>query len=267
LRAALIESNNPFALELQQRVGTRTVRALGEDAGLRDLPDVASLALGTGLATPLELTAAYGIFPAGGDLAEPRGIVSVLDAAGATVLERPVARTRVIDRDVAFQMVSMLRDVVDRGTGSAARTLGVTGPVAGKTGTTNNYRDAWFVGFSSSVVAGVWVGFDQPAPIGTDAYAARIALPIWADFMKRTASRLPAREFPVPATLRVEELCDVSYLQPVDGCTTYLEYFKDGDDPPSTLCQVHRGSLKQRATRAVQGLFKSLGSRIAGIFR
>ena len=87
------------------------------------------------------------------------------------------------------------------GTGAPARALGVLGPVGGKTGTTDDYHDAWFVGFSSSVVAGVWVGFDQPAPIGRDAYGARVALPIWADFMKRAVRRLPARDFPIPPGL------------------------------------------------------------------
>jgi membrane carboxypeptidase/penicillin-binding protein len=267
LRAALMESNNQFALELQQRVGTRVVQRFGEDAGLRDQPDVASLALGTGLASPLELTAAYGIFPAGGELAAPRSIIAVVDAEGTSVLDHDVMKTRVVSEEVAFQMVSMLRDVIDRGTGSAARTLGVKGPVGGKTGTTNSYRDAWFVGFSSSVVAGVWVGFDKPATIGEEAYAARVALPIWADFMKRTASRLPVREFTVPDTLEGQEMCSVSYLKPVEGCPTYIEYFKEEDDPPSGLCTVHPGSLKQRAVRAVQGLFRSLGGRIADIFR
>jgi penicillin-binding protein 1A len=267
LRAALAESNNEFALALQQRIGTRAVRDVGEDAGLGDLPDVPSLALGTGLASPLELTAAYGIFAAGGEAAAPRAIVSVANASGGVVLAQDVRTHRVISRDVAFQMVSLLRGVVDRGTASAARTLGVTGPIGGKTGTTNDYRDAWFVGFSSSVVAGVWVGFDRPASIGPEAYAARVALPIWAEFMKRTASRLPAREFPMPDTLEPEELCSVTYLRPVDGCPTYVEFFKDGDDKPSGLCGVHRGSLKQRAVRAVQGWFRSLGDTLAGIFR
>src|SRR5207248_6316283 len=108
----------------------------------------------------------------------------------------------------------LLTDVVDRGTGAAARTLGVRGRVAGKTGTTDRYHDAWFVGFSSSVVAGVWVGFDQPAPIGRDAYAARIAVPIWADFMKRTTRALPGGDFVVPRALRQVDLCSISYLKP-----------------------------------------------------
>jgi membrane carboxypeptidase/penicillin-binding protein len=163
-------------------------------------------------------------------------------------------------------MTSMLRDVVERGTGAAARALGVRGAVAGKTGTTDEYRDAWFVGFSRSAVAGVWVGFDQPAPIGRDAYAARVALPIWADFMKRTARELPAPDFDVPAGVTGEELCSISYLRPVEGCPTYTEYFKNGDKVPSTLCPIHRGSLKQRAARVVEGFLRGLGRRIAGVF-
>jgi len=183
------------------------------------------------------------------------------------VFDAPIQRQQLISPQAAFQLTTMLRDVIDRGTGTPVRALGVRGPVAGKTGTTDDYRDAWFVGFSTSSVVGVWVGFDQPAPIGRDAYGARIALPIWADFMKRSARQLPAREFKVASGLRAEELCSVSYLQPVEGCPTYTEFFKEGDSVPSALCPVHRGTLKQRATRAIEGFFRGLGSRIAGIFR
>ena len=210
-----------------------------------------SLALGTGLVTPLDLTAAYTMFPGGGQVARPRGVVSVFDADGAQVLDRPVEREQVVAPPVAFQMVSMLRDVVDRGTGAPARALGVRGPVGGKTGTTDDYHDAWFVGFSTSVVAGVWVGFDQPAPIGRDAYGARVALPIWADFMKRTRTQLPPREFQVPPGIRVEELCSVSYLRPVDGCPTYTEYFKEGDEVPSAT--VHGPPRHVQAADSARG--------------
>jgi len=267
LRAALIESNNAAAAALQQRVGTKTVLKLASDAGLNDLPEVASLALGTGLVTPLDLTAAYTMFPGGGQVAAPRGIISVFDAVGSQVLDRPVERASVLTDAAAFQMLTMLTDVVDRGTGNAARAAGLTGPVGGKTGTTDDYRDAWFVGFSSAVVAGVWVGYDQPAPIGRDAYAARIAVPIWADFMKRVARQRPAKAFAIPDTVRGEPLCAVSYLKPVDGCPVYTEYFKDGDEIPSRLCGIHRGSFKQTTTRAIEGFFRSLGGKIAGIFR
>jgi len=267
LRGALLESNNPAAADLQQRVGSRAVLRLANNAGLSDLPDVPSLALGTGLVSPLDLTAAYTMFPGGGQVARPRSMVGVFDSGGRQVFDAPIEREQLISPQAAFQLTSMLRDVIERGTGTPARTLGVRGPVAGKTGTTDDYRDAWFVGFSTAAVVGVWVGFDQPAPIGRDAYGARIALPIWADFMKRSARQLPAREFKVASGLREEELCSVSYLQPVEGCPTYTEFFKEGDSVPSALCPVHRGTLKQRATRAIEGFFRGLGSRIAGIFR
>jgi 1A family penicillin-binding protein len=267
LRAALLESNNAAAVQLQQRVGTRQVLRLAGEAGLSGLPDVPSLALGAGLVTPLELVAAYSIFPGGGQLARPRAIVSVLDADGGEVFQQLPDRAPVVDEAVAFQMVSMLEDVVDRGTASGARSMGLKGPLGGKTGTTDDYHDAWFVGFSSSVVAAVWVGFDQPAPIGRDAYAARIALPIWVDFMKSVARWLPAGEFVVPDGLQPVALCSVSYLRPVNGCPTYTEYFKNGDSVPSELCPVHKGAFGQQAQRAIGGLFRSLGRRLAGLFR
>jgi penicillin-binding protein 1A len=267
LRAALLESNNPAAADLLQRVGSRAVLRLASDAGLSGLPDVPSLALGTGLVSPLDLTAAFTMFPGRGRVARARGLVSVFDSGGRQVLDRPVEGEQLISPEAAFQMTSMLRDVIDRGTGTAARSLGVRGPVGGKTGTTDDYHDAWFVGFSTSVVVGVWVGFDQPAPIGREGYGARVALPIWADFMKRTARQLPAREFEVAPGLHGEELCSVSYLQPVEGCPTYTEFFKEGDSVPSALCPVHRGTFKQRTTRAIEGFFRGLGSKITGIFR
>jgi 1A family penicillin-binding protein len=267
LRQALLESNNAAAADLQQQVGSGAVLRLAGDAGLGGLPDVPSLALGTGVVSPLDLVDAYTMFPGGGEVARPRGIVSVIDANGDEVLDQPVDRRRIISEQSAFQMVTMLQDVVDRGTGAPARALGVRGPVGGKTGTTDDYHDAWFVGFSTSLTAGVWVGFDQPASIGREAYGARVALPIWADFMKRAARTRPAAEFAVPDGLEAVELCNVSYLRPVEECPVYTEYFKKGDAIPTQLCPIHRGTFKERAARAVTGLLHSLGKAIGGIFR
>ena len=266
LRAALMDSNNAAAVDLQQRVGTGAVLRLASDAGLNDLPDVPSLALGTGLVSPLDLATAYTIFPGGGERAEPRSLLSVSDAQGQEVYTEDIHKHRVLSAPVSYQMLSMLRDVVDRGTAAQARTLGVRGAVGGKTGTTDEYHDAWFVGFSNSVVAAVWVGFDTPAPIGREAYAARIAVPIWSDFMKRIARIRPPEPFAIPEGLHAEELCSVSYLRPVEQCPTYVEYFKEGDDIPSTLCPIHQGTFKQRTARAVQGFFRSLGGKLRGIF-
>jgi penicillin-binding protein 1A len=199
---------------------------------------------------------------------QPRGIIQVIDGDGGTAYDNPAKQDRVISPDVAFQMVSMLEDVVDRGTAAAARTTyGVRFPAAGKTGTTDDFKDAWFVGFTSSIVAGVWVGEDQPASIGREGYGARYALPIWSAFMRAAARQRPAQAFDPPQTLRQVQLCDVSYLRPVEGCPVYTEYFKDGDDIPTRLCPIHQGSVRQELRRAVQGLFSTLGKRIWGVFR
>ena len=267
LRAALIESNNRAATVLQQRVGARAVLRLASNVGLHDLPDVPSLSLGTGLVTPLELTAAFAMFPNGGHAIRPRAIVKVLDADGATALDNPIQTERVISPHTAYQMVSMLSDVMDRGTAASARTWGVTFPSGGKTGTTDDFKDAWFVGFSSSIVAGVWVGFDQPQTIGRDAYGSRYALPIWTDFMRRAVRRRLPEAFDRPAGLEEEILCAVSYLRPVEECPTYVEYLKESDEAPGRLCTVHRGTIKQRIRRTIEGVFSGLGRKLKGIFR
>jgi 1A family penicillin-binding protein len=267
LREALLESNNAAAVLLQQQVGTGPVLRLAQDLGVRDQPNVPSLALGSGLVSPLDLTAAYAVFPTLGYRVRPRALISVENASGELVHQVHLERDQILSEQVAFQMVTMLTDVVDRGTGAAARRLGVRGVVGGKTGSTNDYHDAWFVGFSSSVVVGVWVGFDQPERIRVGGTGARVALPIWSDFMRRTANRLPRDPIAPPSDLHGEEMCRLSYRRPVEGCPTYIEYFKDGDEIPTRLCPIHQGTLKQRAQRALQGVFGAIGRGIMGIFR
>ena len=266
LRAALIESNNRAATVLQQRVGTRRVMRVAGDAGLRDLPNVPSLSLGTGLVTPLELSTAFAMFPNGGRSVRPRGILRILDEDGSVAFTNPVVRENVIAPEVAYQMVSMLQDVVDRGTASDARRMGVRFAVGGKTGTTDDFKDAWFVGFSSSLVVGVWVGFDQPATIGREAYGARYALPIWSDFMRRAARVRPPGTFDRPSGLREDTLCRVSYKRPVAGCPVYTEYLKRGDASPDQLCPVHKGTLRQQVTRTIEGWTAGLARKIRGLF-
>lgn len=268
LRAALIESNNRAAALLQQRIGSRPVLRLASDVGLRELPDVPSLSLGTGLVTPLDLTAAFAAFPNGGSAVRPRALTRVVDADGGVAFDNPARQDRVVSPEVAYQMVSMLQDVVNRGTASPARSVyGVRFPAGGKTGTTDDFKDAWFVGFTSSTVVGVWVGEDQPDTIGREGYGARYALPIWSDFIKAAARKRGAREFSIPASLRDEVLCSESYVKPVEGCPTYTEYFKEGDEVPTRLCTIHKGSVKQQIKRAVQGLFSGIGKKLKGIFK
>ncbi len=265
LREALYESNNQAAVRLQTQIGSRPVISLAKALGLPDLPDVPSLALGVGEVTPLQLTAAYAAFPNGGFAVTPRPIVRVLDADGYAVLTHEVNRQPVISESVAFQMVSMLEDVVDMGTGAAARSLGVHFPAAGKTGTTDDFKDAWFVGFTSGIVAGVWVGLDQPAPIAPDAFGARYALPIWADFMARVARAKPPQQFRTPSSVERVELCRVSHLRPTQLCPRYGEYFKSGDIQPEQTCDVHRAPART-VTQVLGGIFSGLGRKLGSIF-
>ena len=250
LRQAFVESNNRAAVALQRRIGARPILRLAGAAGLDDQPDVPSLALGSGLVSPLSLTAAYAAFANGGDAVRPRAILRVLDRDGGIAWSEQVWRQRLLSPEVAFQMVTLMQDVVARGTGTAVRQW-VRAEVAGKTGTTNDFKDAWFVGFAPRLVVGVWVGFDRPATIRRDGYGARIALPIWADFVRRAGART-AGSFEPPATLDPEELCRVSFKRPVEGCPVYVEYFKPSDPRPRQLCEQHEGSLRQRARRAVE---------------
>jgi membrane carboxypeptidase/penicillin-binding protein len=147
------------------------------------------------------------------------------------------------------------------------RRAGIDFPAGGKTGTTNDFKDAWFVGFSPSLVAGVWVGFDQPRPIGREAYGARYAAPLWTEFMRRAERIRAPGTFDQPGGLQEVTLCRVSYLKPVEGCPTYTEYLKPDDQVPSRLCPVHQGTIKQQVRRAIEGFFSGIGKKIRGIFR
>ena len=265
LREALFESNNRAAVALQQQIGSRVILDQATTLGLRDLPDVPSLALGVGVVSPLALTAAYAVFPNGGFRVVPRAVVRVVDDSGA-VLEAPaVERTRVLSAASAFQMVMMLQDVLDRGTASAARARGVSFPAGGKTGTTDDFKDAWFVGFSSSIVAGVWVGLDQPAPIGPDGYGARYALPIWSEFMRDAARVSAPGSFAVPEGVRETRLCQVSHLLATEGCPAYSEYFKERDVLPAGPCGIHGGPAN--VGRQAERFFVNLGRRLASLFK
>jgi penicillin-binding protein 1A len=219
LRNALKVSSNRAAAQLLQTVGLNTTVFYAHRFGIASqLPMVPSLALGTGGVTLLELTAAYGVFANEGLRSAPRFITRVEDADGTLLWTTPVETTRVISATNAFLMSSMLSDVVSRGTATGARAAGFTLPAAGKTGTTDDYTDAWFVGYTPHLAAGVWFGMDTPAPIMTRGFAGTVAVPAWARFMKHATAGAKADWYQVPADVEKVAICRRSGARATDAC-------------------------------------------------
>src|SRR5687768_1155567 len=184
LREGLRLSSNRAAVRLMHTVGvSQTVRAASA-FGFGDLPVVPSVALGSGEVTLSSITAAYGAFANKGAVFPPTVIRRVTDADGNVLFEGGELPQQAIKPVTAYVMADMLRGVIDGGTGWGVRQLGFMLPAGGKTGTTNDYRDAWFIGFTPSLVTGVWVGYDQPRTIRREGYAAELAVPMWTRFMK-----------------------------------------------------------------------------------
>jgi len=234
LREAMEESRNIVAVKLLNQVGySRTIdtaRKMGISSPLRPYP---SMALGTMEVSLIDLTTAYSIFPNQGVRVEPHFIRYVADRDGTMREEAKPKVIEVLRADIAYLMTYLLEGVTESGTGAlAAREL--NRPVAGKTGTTDDLADAWFVGFSPSLVAGVWVGFDQKKSLGEGETGARAALPIWIGFMKGALKGKPEESFPRPANVVYVPIDRRTGLRATveSSCpVTFLEAFLEGTEP------------------------------------
>jgi penicillin-binding protein 1A len=242
LRAALRTSSNRAAVRLLEDVGIGRVVSSAKALGVGDMPRVPSLALGSGEVTLASLTAAYSAFANHGIVSQPRLVRRVEDQNGSLLYTAPSTSQRAIKDTTAFLMASLLADVVDAGTAAGVRARGFTFPAGGKTGTTNDFRDAWFVGFTPAVLTGVWLGFDEPRTIMPNGFAAELAVPLWTSFMKQaTKGDRPAWFTPPPGIVSAR-ICRLSGKLATDRCdpdTTYVEYFANGTQPDDT-CDVHR---------------------------
>jgi len=242
LRTALKISSNRAAAQLLQQVGLSQAEYYAQRLGISSpLPSVPSLALGTGGVTLLELTSTYGVFANHGLAVTPHLIVRVDDAEGRSIWTDPVSAHQAVTPATAFLMTSMLSDVITSGTATAARAAGFKRPAAGKTGTTDNYQDAWFIGYTPHLVTGVWFGVDRPAPIMNRGFAAVVAVPAWAEFMKQATSNDPPDWFSTPPDVEKVNICRLSGLRATDACRAdgaYDEYFSIGS-APTELCLMH----------------------------
>jgi penicillin-binding protein 1A len=219
LRSALTLSSNRAAAQLLRQVGVTTAVYYAHRLGIESkLPMVPSLALGTGEVTLLELTTAYTAFANRGMTAAPRLITRVEDSRGTTIYEAPERHVQAISPTTAFLMSSMLSDVISRGTATGVRAAGFTLPAAGKTGTTDDYADAWFVGYTPHLVAGVWFGFDRPAPIMRGGYAGVVAVPAWGQFMRSATAGSKPDWYEMPAGVEKVAICRLSGLRATEGC-------------------------------------------------
>ena len=206
---ALAESRNVPTVRLARALGVEKIIAVVKRFGIdHDFLPVLSIALGSGETTLLELTSAFSAFPNSGVRAVPHYLVRVEDYEGATLEEHRMRFEQATSPDIAARMVYLLRQVVLRGTAGRANVLGR--PVAGKTGTTNDSTDVWFVGFTPDITAAVWVGHDEKISLGEKVYGNNLALPIWIDFMARVFEDVPVRDFeniyrPTPVEIALAE--------------------------------------------------------------
>ncbi len=227
LRESFERSLNVPTLRLADEVGSRRVLGVARDLGIEEVRDVPAMPLGVEDVSMRELTAAYTVFPNLGERVEPFLLTSIRDAAGKTLFQAKVQKKRVVDADSVYVVHTLLRGVVRRGTATRLERYGL-GYVAGKTGTTNDYRDAWFVGYTADVVTSVWVGFDRSAPLRLSSSEA--ALPIWGAYMRET-KHTPANPDP-PAGVTFRDIDPESGMLWRDGCPGPIrEVYLDGTAP------------------------------------
>ena len=254
LRAALRTSSNRAAVRLLQEVGIPKTVDYARTMGVGDVPSVPSLALGSGEVTLQSMTAAYAAFANQGQVPKPITIRRVEDRDGRVLFAAEESSTSAITPTTAFLMTSMLSDVINAGTGARARSAGFKLPAAGKTGTTNDFKDAWFIGFTPSLIAGVWVGFDQPHTIMRNGFAGDIAVPMWASFMKTATEGDKPQYFKAPPGVTTASVCRLSGKLANDACQdvevvddrggltrrsmVYTEYFAK-DTVPDQVCDLH----------------------------
>ena len=240
---ALMLSANAATVRVSRAVGENAVIAAARKNGITStLTPVPSIALGSEVVTPLELVTSYAPFANGGNRVSPR-LVTRIEAPDGTLLWTQEARQPVpaMDPREAYELTEMLEGVVNYGTGKTVRDYGVTGPVAGKTGTTNEGNDVWFVGYTPTLVAGIWFGYDKPQQIAVNASGGRLAAPAWAEFYKAGWREPRGVDFALPGGMIARVVDPQTGQLATQWCPVRTQqWFKLGSEPVET-CQLHTG--------------------------
>jgi len=243
LREALAQSRNVPTVRLAEAVGYDSIKALAASDGITSrVPLLPAMPLGTVAVSPLELTAAYTAFASLGWQVAPRVVLRVERADGTPIWSAPApSRRQVLDPAVAYLLDDALREALASGTGAPGLPPGFAGRAAGKTGTSTDGKDVWFIGFTPAVVAGVWIGYDEPRPIADEATGGRLAAPVFRRLMTRIyAGRAAPRWWPMPPGVAAWPVDPASGLvlsegcAPADGAPAPRELFLTGHEPMST---------------------------------
>lgn len=260
----LILSRNTMSVRVGDRAGFDELQRVSGAVGLGEVPRGAASFLGSFETSLRDLTVAYSVFPNNGTRRQSYIIERIDDAEGNVLYRAAHIEAPALDPAVTWMVSSILSKVVERGTAAVARSLGFNKSAGGKTGTTNDYRDAWFVGYTKSLTCGVWVGLDQPQTIVPRGYGAALALPIWTTVMNAApAARYPATKFQPPVELRRVEICSESGGLATARCS-YAGTARVVDLPvakiPQDICPNHREiapaeDLKEQFLRSFQHFF------------
>jgi len=231
LRKALEHSLNIIAIKVTEKIGAPTVASYAKQLGIESpLMPTLSLALGASDVTLKEMTSAMGCLANYGIKTTPYFIVKILDSKGRVVEENFPEEKDAISTQTAFLMTNLLRGVIEHGTGVYARQL--RRPAAGKTGTTNDCADAWFIGYTPQLVCGVWVGYDDHSTLGNKMTGGRVACPIWTDFMAEALRGQPKLDFNPPDNITFVKIDSRNGLLALGKSPKiYLEAFKNGTEP------------------------------------
>ncbi len=231
IRIALEQSRNVCAVKLISEIGPRTVSSYAHKLGIESpLGTNLSLALGSSEVNLLELTQAYGTFANQGIKVSPYSIIKIEDALGNILEVNRAKEEEVLSPQTAYLITDLLQGVIKNGTGYNARALGR--PSAGKTGTTNEFNDAWFIGYTPELVTGVWVGYDDRSTLGERESGGVVACPIWTQFMQETLKNKPVSDFPVPENIVFIKIDPkTGLLARENSKEALLEAFREGTEP------------------------------------
>ncbi|MFQ6032611.1 MAG: penicillin-binding protein 1A, partial [Candidatus Zixiibacteriota bacterium] len=241
LREALAKSINVISAKLIEKVTPQQTIFYASNMGIRSaLSPYPSLALGTSELTLLEVVSAFSVFPNRGIRVEPRYILKITDRYGNLLEENKTSKKEeVLSAQTAYIMTTMLQSVINKGTGWGARARGLYRPAGGKTGTSDDCTDNWFIGFTPQITAGIWIGYDDKTVIGENITGAHTALPVWSDFMIKAHDTLEVKDFEVPAGIMFETVCLESGLLATDRCPRIITDVFTEETVPKEYCDLH----------------------------